>query len=115
MDLILSFSCLDHRVLKKEHSGCSEYGFYSYGELCHFVYCLLSQSRQVADMPVLDDWDTNLDVAKVAALGKVDTDGFLVIRLFGTELRRANTGKVRDIRSRCREFGDRLVIFSFIW
>ena len=91
----------DHRVFKKQLSGRTDYGFHSYGELCDFVYCLLTQTRRVADLPVLSDWDAYMDSSRVAALGKIDVDDFLANHPFGDALRRAYTGEVRDVRSRC--------------
>ena len=63
----------------------------------------------MADMPVVDDWDAYMDVTKVAALGKIDSDDFLVNRTFGTDLRIINTSEVGDVRNRCQEFVVRLV------
>ena len=59
-------------------------------------------------MPVLSDWDAYMDSSKVADLGKIDVF-FLANHPFGDALRRANTGEVRDVRSRCLDFMDHLV------
>ena len=99
----------DHRVFKKQLSGRTDYGFHSYGELSEFVYCLLTQTRRVADMPVLSDWDAYMDSSKVAVLGKIYVKDFLANHPFGDALRRANTGEVRDVRSRCLDFMNHLV------
>ena len=99
----------DPRVFKKQLAGRTDYGFHSYGELCDFVYCLLTQTRRIADMPVLSDWKAYMDSSELAALDKIDVDDFLANHPFGDSLRRANTGEVRDIRSRCLDFIDYLV------
>ena len=50
-----------------------------------------------------------MDSSKLAALGKIDVDDFLANHPFGDSLGRANTGEVRDIRSRCLELIDHLM------
>ena len=87
----------------------SDYGFYSYSELCQFVYCLLSRTRRLSDMPELNDWDAYLDSPKIAAFGKADSADFLVNHSFGEELRRSSTQELCEFRRRCQELMDRLV------
>ena len=101
--------CLDHCTFKKQLVERSDYGFHSYSELCQFVYCLLSRSRRLSDIPELNDWDAYMDSTKIATLGKVDSADFLVNHSFGEELRRSNTQELCEFRLRCQEFMDRLV------
>ena len=101
--------CLDQCTFKKQLVDRSDYGSHSYNELCQFVFCLLSRTRRLSDMPELNDWDAYMDSPKIAAFGKVDSADFLVNHSFGEELRRSNTQELCEFRRRCQEFMDRLV------
>ena len=101
--------CLDRCTFKKQLSGRKDYGFHCYVEVCQFVYCLLSRTRVVSDLPELHDWAAFMDSSKIAAFKKVDTADFLLNYEFGMELQRGTTGELREFRNRCREFMDRLV------
>ena len=55
ISLFHSTLCLDH--CKSNEHRRAYYGFHCYMELCLFVYCLLSRSRNLVSLPVLNDWD----------------------------------------------------------
>ena len=78
-------------------------------EVCQFVYCLLSRTRVLADLPELNDWAAYMDPEKIKAFKKIDTADFLLNYEFGEELQRGTTGELKEFRNRCREFMDRLV------
>ena len=101
--------CLDRCTFKKQLSGREDYGFHCYMEICQFVYCLLSRTRQNSGLPELHDWETYMDVSKIEAFKKIDTADFLLSHDFGEELQRGKTGEMQEFRNRCREFMDRLV------
>ena len=101
--------CLDRCTFKKQLSGREDYGFHCYMEICQFVYCLLSRTRQISGLPELHDWEAYMDVSKIETLKKIDTADFLLSHDFGEELQRGKTGEMQEFRNRCREFMDRLV------
>ena len=101
--------CLDRCTFKEQLSGREDYGFHCYMEICQFVYCLLSRTRQISSLPELHDWEAYMDVSKIEAFKKIDTADFLLSQDFGEELQRGKTGEMQEFRNRCREFMDRLV------
>ena len=101
--------CLDRCTFKKQLSGREDYGSHCYMEICEFVYCLLSRTRQISGLPELHDWEAYLDVSKVEAFKKIDTADFLLSHDFDEELQRGKTGEMQEFRNRCQEFMDRLV------
>ena len=78
-------------------------------EICQFVYCLLSRTRQISGLPELHDWEAYMDISKIEAFKKIDTADFLLSHDFGEELQRGKTGEMQEFRNCCREFMDRLV------
>ena len=101
--------CLDCCTFKKQLSGREDYGFHCSLDICQFVYCLLSRTRQISGLPELHDWEAYMDVSKIEAFKKIDTADFLLSHDFGEELQRGKTGEMQEFRNRCREFMDCLV------
>ena len=101
--------CLDRCTFKKQLSGREDYGFHCYMEICQFVYCLLSLTRQLSELPDLHDWEAYMDVTKIEKFKNINTTDFLLSHDFGEELQRGKTGEMQEFRNRCGEFMDRLV------
>ena len=106
---MICICCLDRCTFKKQLSGRVDYGFHCYMEICQFVYCLLSRTRELTDLPELNDWTAYMDSEKIKVFRKIDTASFLLNYEFGEELQRGSTGELKEFRNRCREFMDRLV------
>ena len=106
---MICICCLDRCTFKKQLSGRVDYGFHCYMEICQFVYCLLSRTRELTDLPELNDWAAYMDSEKIKEFRKIDTASFLLNYEFGEELQRGSTGELKEFRNRCREFMDRLV------
>ena len=73
------------------------------------MYCLLSRSRMLADMPESTDWEAFMDATKLTQIKKVSSHNLLKNYAFGSELCCSNTCDLVDFRNRSCEFVDRLV------
>ena len=80
--------------LQETAVGREDYGFHCYMEICQFVYCLLSRTRQLSELPALHNWEAYMDVTKIEKLKKIDTADFLLSHNFGEELQRRKTGEM---------------------
>ena len=87
----------------------ADYGFHGYGELCHFVYCLLMKTRDISSLPAIHDWEEYMDVEKVAEFLPAPIESFLENCDFGRFLSAGKTSGVLEFRVHCKEFLDRLV------
>ena len=94
--------------LSKLRQRRSEYAFHGYGELCNLVYCLLMETRELSSLPDIHDWDSYMDVEKVASFPVSAADEFLSHCEYGKSLLAAKTSEMPKFRGRCREFIDRL-------
>ena len=94
--------------LQETVSGREDYGFHCYMEFCQFVYCLLSRTRQLSDLPELHDWEAYMDTSRIEAFKKIDTADVLFSNEIGAELQRGKTGEMQEFRNSCRELMDRL-------
>ena len=110
-------SALDFCTFKKQLSGRDDYCFHGYSELCSFVYCLLSRTRKLTNLPELSDWEKYMDCDELSGFEKFDTEDFLLNWEFGEELQQGGTSEIRDFRNQSREFLDGLVdvILSLNW
>ena len=103
------FWYLDSCTFKKQRARRGDYTFHCYSELCQFVYCLLTRSRKVSSLPEMNSWEDYMDSEKIASFPKTSDATFLCNFEFGEVLRQRNTSEVKDFRTRCRRFIDRLV------
>ena len=87
----------------------ADYGFHGYGELCHFVYCLLMKTRDISSLPAVHDWEEYMDVERVAEFLPAPIESFLENCDFGRLLSAGKTSGVLEFRVHCKEFLDRLV------
>ena len=103
------FWYLDSCTFKKQRARRGDYTFHCYSELCQFIYCLLTRSRKVSSLPEMNSWEDYMDSEKIASFPKTSDATFLCNFEFGEVLRQRNTSEVKDFRTRCRRFIDRLV------
>ena len=97
-----------HIHLPKLRQRRSDYAFHGNGELCNMVHCLLLKTRELSSLPDIHDWDSYMDVEKVASFPVAAADEFLSHCEYGKALSAAKTSDMPKFRGRCREFIDRL-------
>ena len=97
-----------HIHLTKLRQRRSDYAFHGYGELCNLVFCLLMKTRELSSLPDIHDWDSYMDVEKVASFPVAAADEFLSHCEYEKALLAAKMSEMPKFRGRCREFIDRL-------
>lgn len=109
-DVVLTyFPVLDFGSFKKLHTGRSDYGFHSYGELCHFVYCILGKTRDLLCLPSIHDWEAYMEVELVNEFPAVSDDDYLANYELGERLRGSSGSEIREFGVKSRQFLDSLV------
>ena len=87
--------CLDHCSFKEPLSRSADYSFHFYLEVCQFVYCLLSRTRQIGSLPDLSDWKEYMDVEKIDEFERISSGDYLRNHPFGSTLQSRNDGSRR--------------------
>ena len=86
------------------------YALHCYGELCHFVYCLLGKFGQSEVFPVITSGThTCALIQQVKKMASISDDLFLANHSFREELLQAKMSGSKDFRLDCRKFLDQLV------
>ena len=106
---ICKFHVLVFIYFEKLQQCRSDYCFQGFGELCHFVYCILMKTRDISSLPPIHDWEEYMDVKKVAEFPTAPIESFLENCDFGRFLSAGTTSGVLEFRVHCKEFLDRLV------
>ena len=82
----------------------ADYGYYAYGEVSHFVYCLLQKIKQSGVLPLVEKWEEYMtpNHSKFAA---IDKDRFLAVTRVLSALEKVGSAYLKkEFRRDCRKF-----------
>ena len=82
----------------------ADYGFYAYGEVSHFVYCLLQKIKQSGVLPLVEKWEEYMtpNQSKFAA---IEADRFLASTRVLSALEKVGSAYLKkEFRRDCRKF-----------
>ena len=82
----------------------ADYGYYAFGEVSHFVYCLLQKIKQHSVLPLVEKWEEYMtpNHSKFAAL---EEDRFLAGTRVSSALEKVgSTYLKKEFRRDCRKF-----------
>ena len=82
----------------------ADYGYYAYGEVSHFVYCLLQKIKQSSVLPLVEKWEEYMtpNHSKFAA---IEEDRFLAGTRVLSALETVGSAYLkREFRRDCRKF-----------
>ena len=73
------------------------------------MYCLLLKTRSTDGLPGIHEWESYMDIEKIAGFPAISADAFLVNYELGQELLKGKTSEVQEFRVNCRKFLDELI------
>ena len=82
----------------------ADYGYYAYGEVSHFVYCLLQKIKQSSVLPLVEKWEEYMtpNHSKFAA---IEEDRFLAGTRVSSALKKVGSAYLKkESRRDCRKF-----------
>ena len=82
----------------------ADYGYYAYGEVSHFVYCLLQKIKQSSVLPLVEKWEEYItpNHSKFAA---IEEDRFLAGTRVSSLLEKVGSAYLKkEFRRDCRKF-----------
>ena len=82
----------------------ADYGYYAYGEVSHFVYCLLQKIKQSSVLPLVEKWEEYMtpNPSKFAA---IEEDRFLAGTRVSSALEKVGSAYLKkENRCNCRKF-----------
>ena len=82
----------------------NDYGYRAYGELSHFVYCLLQKIKAIGSLPVIEKWESYLlpNPSSFAAIGE---EHFLVGNRMHVAMEKMTSQYLKkEFRSSARRF-----------
>ena len=82
----------------------ADYGYYAYGEVSHFVYCLLQKIKQSSVLPLVEKWEEYMtpNHSKFAA---IEEDRFLAGTRVSSALEKVGSAYLKkEFRRDCRNF-----------
>ena len=82
----------------------ADYGYYAYGKVSHFVYCLLQKIKQSSVFPLVEKWEEYMtpNHSKFAAIAE---DRFLAVTQVLSALEKVGSSYLKkEFRRDCRKF-----------
>ena len=80
------------------------YGYYAFGEVAHFVYCLLQKIKQSRILPMIEQWEEYM-TPKHSKFAAIDEDRFLAgIRVLSALEKSGSSYLEKEFRRDCRKF-----------
>ena len=96
--------CLSCTQLHRIGSGRADYGYLAFGELSHFVYCLLQKVKRSSGLPVIEKWEAYM-LPNHSCFGAIAEEHFLEGTRLLSSLEKINSSFLRDeFRRDCRRF-----------
>ena len=87
----------------------ADYGYYAYGEVSHFVYCLLQKIKQSSVLPFVEKWEEYM-TPNHSKFAVIEEDRFLVGTWVLWALEKVGSPYLkREFRRDCRKFLDDFV------
>ena len=81
-----------------------DYGYYAYGEVSHFVYCLLQKIKQSSVLPLVEKWEEYM-TPNHSKLAAIEEDRFLAGTRVLWALEKVGSAYLkREFRRDCRKF-----------
>ena len=91
------------------NSGRADYAYLAFGELSHFVYCLLQKVKRKSDLPVIEKWEAYM-LPNHSCFGAIPEEHFLGGTRLLSSLEKINSSSLRkEFRRDCRRFFEDLV------
>ena len=87
-----------------EQSPGSGYGYRAYGELSHFVYCILQKIRKSESLPLVEKWEDYM-LPNHSSFAAIDEERFLVgTRINAAPEKMSSSYLRKEFRSNARRF-----------
>ena len=97
-------SVSDNNNFMAEQSPGSGYGYRAYGELSHFVYCILQKIRKSESLPLVEKWEDYM-LPNHSSFAAIDEERFLVGTRINAALEKMSSSYMRkEFRSNARRF-----------
>ena len=82
------------------------YGYRAYGELSHFVYCILQKIKKIGSLPLVENWEDFM-LPNHSSIAGIDEEHFLVgTRIHAAPEKISRSYLKKEIRSNARRFLD---------
>ena len=82
----------------------ADYGYYAYGEVSHFVYCLLQKIKQSSVLPLVEKWEEYM-TPNHSRFAAIEEDRFLAGTRVLSALEKLGSSYVKmEFRRDCRKF-----------
>ena len=99
-------SVSDNNKFVSEQSPGSGYGYRAYGELSHFVYCILQKIKKSESLPLVEKWEDYM-LPNHSSSAAIDEEHFLVGTRIHAALEKMSSSYLRkEFRSNARRFLD---------
>ena len=99
-------SVSDNNNFVAEQSPGSGYGYRAYGELSHFVYCILQKIKKSESLPLVEKWE-NYMLPNHSPFAAIDEEHFLVGTRIHAALAKMSSSYLREeFRNNARRFLD---------
>ena len=99
-------SVSDNNNFSAEQTPGSGYGYRAYGEVSHFVYCLLQKIKKSESLPLLEKWEDYM-LPNHSSFAGIDEEHFLVGTGIHAALEKMSSAYLRkEFRSNARRFLD---------
>ena len=97
-------SLSDNNNLIAEQSLGSGYGYRAYGELSHFVYCILQKIKKSESLPLIEKWEDYM-LPNHSSFAAIAEEHFLVGTRINEALEEMSSSYLRkELRSNARRF-----------
>ena len=99
-------SVSDNNNFVADQSPGSAYGYRAYGELSHFVYCILQKIKKSESLPLVEKWEDYM-LPNHSSFAAIDEEHFLVGTRIHAALEKMSSSYLRkEFRSNARRFLD---------
>ena len=99
-------SVSDNNNFVAEQSPGSGYGYQAYGELSHFVYCILQKIKKSESLPLVEKWEDYM-LPNHSSFAAIDEEHFLVGTRIHAALEKMSSSYLRkEFRNNARRFLD---------
>ena len=97
-------SVSDNNNFVAEQSPASGYGYRAYGELSHFVYCVLQKIKNSDSLPLVEKWEDYM-LPKHSSFAAIDEEHFLMGTRIHAALEKMSSSYLRkELLSNARRF-----------
>ena len=97
-------SVSDNNNFLAQQSPGNGYGYRAYGELSHFVYCILQKIKKSGSLPLVEKWEDYM-LPNHSSFAEIDEEHFLVGTRVHAALEKTSSSYLkREFRSNARRF-----------